>query len=102
MYDSRYSAENRVGDTQIAIDAAIDEDRGPPSDKRSLRQQHDPLRAQARDQVENVTPTRRAHAANVLTSISQISQCMGSLQSQGLSDRLPVLHGGRQDREEAA
>ena len=26
MYDSRYSAENRVSDTQIAIDAAIDED----------------------------------------------------------------------------
>ena len=89
MYDSRYSAENRVGDTQIAIDAAIDEDLDDRPRDELIAALNNTIRYGLKLEIKSARDTNTAGRTQldaVLTSINQISQCMGSLQSQGLSD----------------
>ncbi len=89
MYDSRYSAENRVSEAQIAIDAVVDEDLEDRPRDELIAALNNTLRYGLKLEIKAARDTNTAGRTQldaVLTSIAQISTCMGSLQSQGLSD----------------
>ena len=89
MYDSRYSEDNRVSETQIAIDAVVDEDLEDRPRDELIAALNNTIRYGLKLEIKAARDTNTAGRTQldaVLTSIAQVSTCMGSLQSQGLSD----------------
>jgi cysteine-rich repeat protein len=89
MYDSRYSAENRVSQTQIAIDALIDEELDDRPRDELVAALNNTVRYALKYEIKAARETSTAGRTQldaVLTSINQVSTCMAALQSQGLTD----------------
>jgi cysteine-rich repeat protein len=89
MYDSRYTAENRVSQTQIAIDAVIEDDLDDRPRDELIAALNNAVRYALKLEIKAARETNTAGRTQldaVLTSITQVSTCMSALQSQGLTD----------------
>ncbi|MDE0883312.1 MAG: DUF4215 domain-containing protein, partial [Myxococcota bacterium] len=89
MYDSRYSAENRISAAQIDLDAAIDEEVDERPRDELTAALNSVVRYGLKLEIKLARDTNAAGRAQldlVLTSIGTVAGCMAGLQSNSLND----------------